>query len=45
MITIFAVLFFQRRKWTIQKSRLRGRFYIRKRKIFLMEQKWCYMID
>ncbi len=45
MIVIFVVLFSQRRKWIIQRIKLHGLFYIRKKEILLMGQNIYYTID
>ena len=42
MIVIFVVLFSQRRKWIIQRIKLHGLFYIRKKEILLMGQNIYY---
>lgn len=45
MIVIFVVLFFQRRKWIIQRIKLHGLFYIRKKETLLMGQNIYYTTD
>lgn len=45
MIVIFVVLFSQRRKWIIQRIKLHGLSYIRKKEILLMGQNIYYTTD
>jgi len=45
MTVIFVVLFFLKKKWIIQKIKLYGLSYIRKKEILLMDQNIYYTTD